>query len=205
MRPAARLEESASVTARFIVEHVEPMYDELRQWSSTLPHQELLQRAARRKRMTIKIISEANQLFFLSGVVVGGMDGVITSLVSHQARRLSRSKAMTKKYLQTSEVPTPRGKAISPTEFSRAVKTMKSLGKRVAVKPSSGRVGKGITPDITRESQLRAAWAKAMAARSATSDSRYLIVVEEYAPGLDIRAYVVGSRVVGRSLASRST
>ncbi|GAB3848430.1 hypothetical protein [Nesterenkonia populi] len=197
VRPAVRLPEAASATAQFIVEQVEPRYEQMRRWSSTMPHQALLQRAARRKRMTIKIISESNQLFFLSGVVVGGTDGVITSLVSHQARRLSRSKAMTKRYLQASEVPTPRGKAISPTEFSRAVKTMKSLGKRVAVKPSSGRIGKGITADITRESDLRAAWAKAMAARSATSDSRYLIVVEEHTPGLDVRAYVVGSQVVG--------
>lgn len=36
-----------------------------------------------------------------------------------------------------------------------------------------------------------------MAARSATADSRYLIVVEEYTPGLDLRCYVVGNQVVG--------
>lgn len=196
-RPRIDLGESPSVTAQFIAEQVEPQYQALRRWSSTMPHDELLQRAARRRRMTIKKVTDSNQLFFLSGVLVGGMDGVITTLVSHQARRVSRSKAMTKRYLTSAEVPTPKGKAISPTEFSRAVKYMKTLGKQVTVKPSAGRTGKGISVNVTREAELRSAWQAAMAARSATSDSRYLIMIEEYTPGLDVRCYVVGSRVVG--------
>lgn len=196
-RPDVELGSEPSATERFIAEHIEPRHEALRRWSSTLPHEELLQRAARRKKMTIKKITDSNQLFFLSGVVVGGMDGVITSLVSHQARRVSRSKAMTKRYLTASDVPTPKGKAINPTDFSRAVKYLKSLGGPVTVKPSSGRASKGITVNVTRESQLRQAWQAAMAARSATSESRYLIVMEEYTPGLDLRAYVVGSTVVG--------
>lgn len=197
VRPHVVLEEDSSSTSRFIAEHVEPRHAELRRWNSTLSHDELLQRAARRKRMTIKKITESNQLFFLSGVLVGGMDGVITSLVSHQARRVSRSKAMTKRYLASAEVPTPKGKAINPTDFARAVKYMKALGKRVAVKPSAGRAARGISVDVTKESELRAAWQAAMAARSATSESRYLIVIEEYTPGLDVRCYVVGGQVVG--------
>lgn len=196
-RAKVKLSKEASATERFIAEYVEPQYDQLRKWSSTLSHADLLQRAARRKRMTLKKITESNQLFFLSGVLVGGMDGIITSLVSHQARRVSRSKAMTKRYLNSAEIPTPKGKAINPTDFARAVKYMKSLGKEVTVKPSSGRAAKGITVNVTRESELRAAWQAAMAARSATSDSRYLIVLEEYAPGLDVRCYVVGGEVVG--------
>lgn len=196
-RPTVDLGEDPSATSRFIAEHVEPRYGQLRRWNSTLTHDELLQRAARRKRMTIKKITESNQLFFLSGVLVGGMDGVITSLVSHQARRVSRSKAMTKRYLSSAEVPTPKGKAINPTDFARAVKYMKALGKRVAVKPSAGRAARGISVNVTKESELRNAWQAAMAARSATSESRYLIVIEEYAPGLDIRCYVVGGQVVG--------
>lgn len=195
-RPAVQLRDGASLTERFIAEYVEPQYAQLRRWSSTLPHDQLMQRAARRKRMTIKKITDSNQLFFLSGVVVGGMDGIITSLVSHQARRISRSKAMTKRYLTAGQVPTPKGKAINPTDFARAVKYMKALGKQVAVKPSAGRTAQGITVNVTREPQLRAAWQDAMSARSATSDSRYLIVVEEYIPGLDVRTYVVGGEVV---------
>lgn len=195
-RPTIALEEEPTATAVFIKEYVEPQQDRLRRWSSTMPHDQLLQRAARRRRMTIKKVTDSNQLFFLSGVLVGGMDGVITSLVSHQARRVSRSKAMTKRYLDSAEVPTPKGKAINPTEFSRAVKYMKTLGRQVTVKPSAGRAGKGISVQVTRESQLRSAWQTAMAARSATSESRYLIMIEEYTPGLDVRCYVVGGKVV---------
>ena len=162
-----------------------------------MAHDQLLQRAAQRKRITIKKITDSNQLFFLSGVVVGGMDGVVTSLVSHQARRISRSKAATKRYLASAEVPTPRGRALSPVNYSRAVKYMRFLGKPLTIKPSSGRTAKGITVNVTGEAQLRAAWQEAMAARPVTLETRYLILMEQYVPGLDVRAYVVGDQVVG--------
>ena len=186
-----------SATERFILDHVEPQRDQLRTWTGTLAHDVLIQRAAHRKSMTVKQISDSNRIFLLSDVVVGGMDAVITSLVSHQARRISRSKQMTKRYLEASEVPTPKGKAINTTEFSRAVKYMKALGKPVAVKPSSGRTGKGITTNVTTETELRQAWAKAMAARSVTSESKYQMVVEAHHPGLDVRVFVVGQQVAG--------
>lgn len=169
-----------TATERFIAQHVEPQRERLRTWNGILAHDALLHRAARRKRITVKQISESNRIFFLSDVVVGGMDAAITSLVSHQARRISRSKQMTKRYLEASEVPTPKGKAINTTEFSRAVKYMKALGRPVAVKPSSGRTGKGITTNVTTETQLRQAWSRAMAARSATSESKYQMVVEAH-------------------------
>lgn len=186
-----------SATERFILDHVEPQRDQLRTWTGTLAHDVLIQRAAHRKSMTVKQISDSNRIFLLSDVVVGGMDAVITSLVSHQARRISRSKQMTKRYLEASEVPTPKGKAINTTEFSRAVKYMKALGKPVAVKPSSGRTGKGITTNVTTETELRQAWAKAMAARSVTSESKYQMMVEAHHPGLDVRVFVVGQKVAG--------
>src|SRR5690625_329804 len=69
--PTVRLDEGASATERFIAEHVVPQHHLLRRWSSTMAHDQLLQRAAQRKRITIKKITDANQLFFLSGVVVG--------------------------------------------------------------------------------------------------------------------------------------
>lgn len=194
---APRSADPSTATERFIADHVEPQRERLRTWNGVLAHDVLIHRAARRKGITVKQISGSNRIFFLSDVVVGGMDAVITSLVSHQARRVSRSKQMTKRYLEASEVPTPKGKAINTTDFSRAVKYMKALGKPVAVKPSSGRTGKGITPNVTTETQLRQAWAKAMAARSATSESKYQMVVELHHPGLDVRVYVVGQQVVG--------
>lgn len=198
--PASRaeLELSAEPDAleRFIAEQVEPRFNALHRWQNTMPHEMLLHRAAKRKQMTITKINDSNVLFFLSGMVVGGMDAVVTSLVSHQARRVSASKAMTKKYLQAAEVPTPKGRAINPTEYSRAVQHLKKSSGPVAVKPSAGRAGRGITPRVTTEAQLRQAWTSAMAARSATSSARYVIMVEEHRPGLDIRAYVVGESVV---------
>lgn len=196
-QPQVQLEENASATERFIAEHVVPQHHQLRRWSSTMTHEKLLQRAAQRKRITIKKITDSNQLFFLSGVVVGGMDGVMTSLVSHQARRISRSKAATKSYLASAEVPTPRGRALLPVHYARAVKYLRFLGKPVTIKPAAGRPSKGISTNVTGEPQLRAAWQEAMAARPVTLESRYLILMEQYFPGLDVRAYVVGDQVVG--------
>lgn len=195
--PRVILDEHPTAAERFVAEHIEPRLGEFREWSTVNTHDALLQYAARRKKITVSSISDANRIFSLNGIVIGGMDTVVTSLVSHQARRVSRSKNLTKRYLDAAEVPTPKGRVLQPDQFSRAVKYMKSLSKPVVVKPSNGRAGKGITTNITREEQLRQAWAKAMSSRSATSDSRYLMIVEAYHPGLDIRAFVVGERVVG--------
>lgn len=196
-RPALERSAAPSALESFIAEHLEPAFDQLHRWQNIMDHEMLLHRAARRKKMTITKINDSNVLFFLSGMVVGGMDTVVTSLVSHQARRVSASKAMTKKYLQAAEVPTPKGRAINPTEFTRAVQHLKKSDGPVTVKPSAGRAGRGITTDITTREQLRQAWTSAMAARSATSSARYVIMVEEHRAGLDIRAYVVGETVVG--------
>ncbi|MBE1524877.1 hypothetical protein [Nesterenkonia lutea] len=195
-RPALELDAEPQALETFIAEQLEPAFDQLHRWQNIMDHEMLLHRAARRKKMTITKINDSNVLFFLAGMVVGGMDTVVTSLVSHQARRVSASKAMTKKYLQAAEVPTPRGRAINPTEFSRAVQHLKKSGGPVTVKPSAGRAGRGITTAVTTKEQLRQAWTSAMAARSATSSARYVIMVEEHRPGLDIRAYVVGETVV---------
>ncbi|GAB3194012.1 ATP-binding protein [Nesterenkonia suensis] len=196
-RTAPVLSASADAVERFIASHVEPQADQLRTWSRVSAHDQLLMAAAKRQKITVKKINDTNRLLFLSGVVIGGMDSVITSLVSHQARRVSRSKQMTKRYLMASEVPTPKGRAISPTEFSRAVKYMKAVSGPVVVKPSSGRAGQGISTGVRTEAGLRQAWQEAMASRAATSNVRYQMIVEEHHPGLDLRVYVVGEKVVG--------
>lgn len=193
--PPGRVPDDGGALGGFLAEHVDPRRGLMNRWPAVSTHRELLQDAARRRGMTAERITDNHVVFSLSGIVVGGMDSAVTSLVSNHARRVARSKQLTRRYLETAGVPTPQGRGISPTQFSRAVKYLKSLSGPAAVKPSTGRTGRGITTDVRTEPELRYAWLQAMHARSATSGSQYQMVVEAHHPGLDLRCFVVSRRV----------
>ncbi|GAA3287598.1 hypothetical protein [Nesterenkonia halobia] len=193
--PPGRAPDDGGALDSFLAEHVTPRRGLMNRWTAVSTHRELLQDAARRRGMTAERITDNHVVFSLSGIVVGGMDSAVTSLVSNHARRVARSKQLTRRYLETAGVPTPQGRGISPTQFSRAVKYLKTLGGPAAVKPSTGRTGRGVTADVRTEPELRHAWLQAMHARSATSGSQYQMVVEAHHPGLDLRCFVVGRRV----------
>lgn len=68
-------------------------------------HDQLLRRALRRRRVTLKPVGERSQVFVFGGVVVGGMDSVVTTLVSAHARRITADPQLLRRHLQLQEVP----------------------------------------------------------------------------------------------------
>ncbi|MCH8562286.1 hypothetical protein LTI14_03485 [Nesterenkonia sp. YGD6] len=70
-------------------------------------HDQLLRRALRRRRVTLKPVGEHSQVFVFGGVVVGGMDSVVTTLVSAHARRITADPQLLRRHLQLQEVPLP--------------------------------------------------------------------------------------------------
>lgn len=83
-------------------------------------HDQLLRRDLRRRRVTLKAVGEHSQVFVFGGVVVGGMDASVTTLVSAHARRIAADPNLLRRHLQIQEVPlaaarTPAG----PAEVSR--------------------------------------------------------------------------------------
>lgn len=128
--------------------------------------------------------------------VRGTVYRMLTSLVSQTAVMICRSKATTKRMLEQANVPIPAGKIFKKTQKSSAKAYFASLTSPGVIKPDAGKAGKGVTAGITTEAQFETAWKKAAAA--ATGEG--LIIVEEYVPGIDIRAYVVGDSVAAATV-----
>jgi cyanophycin synthetase len=154
-------------------------------------HLELIQRAATNRGLSIKTIG-ATTYFYDGRFPVGGMTGWVPSLVSREALAMSRSKDLTKQLLAAADVPTPAGIAVSPDQFEVALEHVRAAGRPFVLKPSAGGKGKGITTGIASEADLRAAWT--IAEESAGTVPWF--VLEEQVEGIDIRAFVVGTRVV---------
>ena len=55
--------------------------------------------------MTLKAVGEHSQVFVFGGVVVGGMDAAVTTLVSAHARRIAADPNLLRRHLRTQEVP----------------------------------------------------------------------------------------------------
>lgn len=200
-RPEVMLGDHPSPVDRFIAEHIEPRYDDLHSWPHKYSHLYLLYRAARRKKIRMKKITESQRVLFHSGVAVGGVEEGVTSLVSHQARRVCRSKSLTKRYLRASGLPTPAGKVLHQSQYNAAVRYWEKLGRVATVRPSRGDSSGGVTVGVRFEGDLREAWQKAIRSLpesppegSGSADQQ--IIVEESKEGLDLRTFVVGEAVV---------
>lgn len=70
-------------------------------------HDQLLRRALRRRRVTLRPVGESSQVFVFGGVVVGGMDSVVTTLVSAHARRITADAQLLRRHLEIQELPLP--------------------------------------------------------------------------------------------------
>lgn len=62
----------------------------------------------------------------------------------------------------------------------------------MVIKPANGRAGDGITTNVSDLAQFDRAWSRAVEA----STSKHKIMLEAHVTGLDVRAFVVGDRVV---------
>lgn len=196
-RPEPVLGSSPGVVDIFIAEHIEPRYDELNTWPDKHSHLYLLDRAAKQLKIHVKKLSKSHQVLLHSGVAVGGLEDGVTSLVSHQAHRVCRSRALLKRYLRASGVPTLRSKVLHPNQFQTAIRFWEHLGARVNVKPLDRPLDQRSTVGVGNQRQLRLAWELAARRRPSSPEIEQQILIEEFREGLDVRAFVVGEAVAG--------
>ena len=154
-------------------------------------HLDLIQQAATDRGLSIRTIGRTTY-FYDGRWPVGGMTKWVPTLVSREAFAITDSKHLTKQMLDAAEVPTPSGIAVGSDQIDQAVAHVVATRRPLVLKPSKGSKGHGITTGITTEADLRAAWG--IAEQAAGSGSG--LVLEEQVEGVDIRAFVVGRRVV---------
>lgn len=154
-------------------------------------HLDLIQQAAIDRGLSVKTIGRTTY-FYDGRWPVGGMTKWVPTLVSGEALAITQSKDLTKQMLDAAGVPTPSGIAVGTDQIDQAIAHVAASRRPLVLKPSKGSKGHGITTGITTEDQLRAAWGAA----EQTAGRDAWLVLEEQAEGVDIRAFVVGRRVV---------
>ncbi|HYD36086.1 MAG TPA: hypothetical protein VEA60_00635, partial [Allosphingosinicella sp.] len=113
----------------------------------------------------------------------------ITGRTSLVAADLAGDKAMTKRLLDESGVPVPRGAVVR--DVDEAVRAARRLRYPLVVKPLDGNHGRGVTIGVENEEQLRFGFGEARA-----QAKRGDVIVEQYFPGNDHRILVVGGRMI---------
>ncbi len=106
-----------------------------------------------------------------------------TSAVSES---IAQDKDLTKKLLRAAGVPVPMGRPVKSVDDAWAAAL--EIGVPVAVKPQDGNQGKGVTVNVTVQTQMVAAY------HSAAEHGE--VMVEKFLPGSDFRLLVVGNTVV---------
>lgn len=103
------------------------------------------------------------------------------------AEGIAQDKDLTKRLLASCGVPVPEGQIVESAD--EAWEVAQEIGAPVTVKPSDGNHARGVTLDLTREDDIRAAFALA---QPEGSD----VIVERFIPGTEHRLLVVGGKVV---------
>ena len=162
--------------------------------SDSTGHHGLIRQAAADRGLSIKVVDKTTY-FFDGPLAVGYMTGWVPSLVTREAKAACRSKDRTKTILGAAGVPTPAGIVVNRDQFDEARAHVRVSTKPQVLKPTDARAGAGITCGITDDDTLRAAWNTAQA----VAKPRTRFVLEDLVEGVDIRAFVVGGRVVAAS------
>ncbi|MDQ4088187.1 MAG: ATP-grasp domain-containing protein, partial [Pseudomonadota bacterium] len=113
----------------------------------------------------------------------------VTGRTALVAADLASDKDMTKRLLDESGIPVPRGVVVRNVED--AVKAARRLGYPLVVKPLDGNHGRGVTIGITGEEQLRFGFAEAQAQAKGRD-----VIVEQFFPGNDHRILIVGGKMI---------
>ncbi len=112
-----------------------------------------------------------------------------TDQTSAIAEEIASDKDLTKSLLQSCGVPVPEGQLVRSA--NQAWAAAQEIGVPVAVKPYDGNHGRGVSLNLSTQSDIEAAYA--LAQRKGGGDS---VIVEKFIPGNEHRLLVVGRRVV---------
>lgn len=113
----------------------------------------------------------------------------ISGRTSFVAAELASDKGLTKKLLEESGIPVPRGAVVRVADD--ALRAAGRLGWPLVVKPLDGNHGRGVTIGVGSEERLRSAFAEAQ--RHAKCRD---VIVERLFPGNDHRILIVDGRMI---------
>lgn len=144
--------------------------------------------AARRRKIPVMRITETGSLVQLGyGMYQKRILASETSSTSAIAVEVCQEKPLTNRMLRAVGVPVPDGRAVKSA--NEAWQVAQEVGLPVVVKPEAGNQGKGVSVNLSSETEVRAAFAIA----DAYSGD---VLVEKYIEGSDFRLLVVNGKMV---------
>jgi cyanophycin synthetase len=144
---------------------------------------------AKRRGIPVMRLNEGSLLQLGHGKYQQRIRASITGQTSQVAVDTAGDKSFTKKLLDESGIPVPRGVVVRDVE--EAVKAARRLRFPLVTKPLDGNHGRGVTIGIMNEEQLRFGFAEALA-QSKGRD----IIIEQFFTGNDHRILVIGGKLV---------
>jgi cyanophycin synthetase len=110
-----------------------------------------------------------------------------TEQTSAIGENIAVDKDLTKRLLQSCGIPVPEGEVVKNADA--AWTAAQNIGLPVAVKPVDSNHGRGVVLDLSREEDVRAAFAIAAAESSS-------VIVERFVRGREYRLLIVGDKLV---------
>lgn len=143
--------------------------------------------AAKRKIPHIRLLENGNLVQLGYGAAQRRIWTAETDCTSAIAEGIASEKDMTKRLLGYCGVPTPEGRVVeSPAEAWEAAQ---EIGLPVVVKPSDGNRGRGVSIDLSIQTEIEAAYKIA-------ADEGSEVIVERYIRGIEHRLLVIGGKLV---------
>jgi cyanophycin synthetase len=143
--------------------------------------------ATKRKIPHIRLLENGNLVQLGYGAAQRRIWTAETDCTSAIAEGIASEKDMTKRLLGYCGVPTPEGRVVeSPAEAWAAAQ---DIGLPVVVKPSDGNRGRGVSIDLSIQSEIEAAY------QIATNEGSE-VIVEQYIRGIEHRLLVIGGKLV---------
>jgi len=141
---------------------------------------------ARRRGIPVMRLGDGSLLQLGYGKYSRMVQASLTDATSCISADIASNKQLAKQLLMQNDIPVPYGDIVYTEEA--AVRLAASIGYPVVVKPYDSNQGKGVTLNITEESQVRLAYNEAL------KYSKF-VIVEKFIEGKDYRVLVIGDKV----------
>ena len=171
------------IDAGRIVTELQELYEGVRLGPSTAAIVE----EARRRNIPVRRLNSRSLVQLGLGRNLRRIQATITDFTSSIGVEIAQDKDDTKRVLSNIGLPVPGGDVV--TTEDGAVEVAKEIGYPVILKPLDASHGRGISPRLDSEADVRRAWPLA-------KEHGRRIVVEQFAVGNDHRVLVVDGRVV---------
>jgi cyanophycin synthetase len=142
---------------------------------------------ARRRGIPLRRLNSRSLVQLGLGRNLRRIQATLTDHTSAIACEIAQDKDDTKRVLEAIGLPVPHGNVAESAD--EAVGLAQEIGFPVILKPLDLSHGRGISPRLTDEAAVRAAWERA-------SQFSERLIVEQFAEGRDHRVLVIGAKVV---------